>query len=285
MPVFAEWHKLMLDYPADLLRYSRAAKQWEAALARAKAAGQPAPPHRPEPPRLGPGGPYTPGGLWNAMVAPLANLAIRGVIWYQGEANTSTTRAPYYGRLFETLIRDWRRAWRQGDFPFLFVQLANFTAPDSDWPTVREGQRRALALANTAMAVTIDVGTPDNIHPPDKRTVAARLAVAARALAYGEKIESSGPLFRGATAEDGALRVWFDHAAGLAARGGPPRGFELAGEDRKFFPAEARIEGATALVRAAQVPAPRLVRYAWADNPSCNLYNAAGLPASPFRSE
>jgi sialate O-acetylesterase len=246
MPVFAEWDLRMRDPPAA------------------------------------PGDHWRPGALYNAMVAPITKLPIRGVIWYQGEANGSKTRAPYYGRLFRAMIEDWRRAWGVGEFPFLFVQLANYSAPDSDWPTVREGQRQALELRNTAMAVTIDVGTPENIHPPDKKTVGTRLALAARALAYGEAVEYSGPAPRQVTAEEGSLRVWFDHAGGLVARGETVRGFEVAGEDRKYVAAEARIEGGTVVVRSADVARPIWVRYGWKDNPDCNLYNGAGLPASPF---
>lgn len=275
MPVFAEWNAHMSDYALDRLRYDRAAREWE------KAGNRDAP--RPEPP-VGPGGPWEPGVLFNAMVAPITPLAIRGVIWYQGEANGSRTRAPYYGRLFQAMIQDWRSAWGIGDFPFLYVQLANYNAPESDWPELREGQRQALALRNTAMTVAIDVGTPDNIHPPDKKTIGTRLSLAARALAYGEDVEYSGPLPRQVTAEDGALRVWFDHAEGLTARGGPLRGFEIAGPDRKFVPGDARIDAATVVVRSPAVANPVAVRYAWKDNPDCNLSNAAGLPASPFRS-
>jgi sialate O-acetylesterase len=283
MPVFAEWNNLMQDHALALLRHDRAAKDWEKAAARAKAEHQPLAPV-PEKP-VGPGGPWTPGGLYNAMVAPVTPMAIRGVIWYQGEANGSTTRAPLYGRLLQTMIRDWRKAWGIGDFPFLFVQLANYRAPDSAWPELREGQRSALALRNTAMTVTIDIGTPDNIHPPDKKTVGARLSLAARAMAYGEDIEYSGPLPREVTRESGALRVWFDHAAGLSARGGAIKGFEVAGADRRYQAAEARIEGGTVLVRSEAVAAPVSVRYGWRDDPECNLFNAAGLPASPFRWE
>lgn len=248
MPVFAEW--------AALLRHEKQVKQW------------------------------TPAGLYNAMIAPLTRYPIRGVIWYQGETNTSAERAPIYGRLFQAMIRDWRRAWKQGDFPFLFVQLASFHAsPDSMWPELREAQRQALALANTAMAVTIDIGDPASIHPKNKQDVGLRLALAARALSYGEKIEYSGPLFRQATSENGALRLWFDHAAsGLKAKGAAVKGFEIAGNDGKFVPAEARIEGGTVVVKSPAVPAPVYVRYGWADNPGCNLFNAEGLPASPFRS-
>jgi sialate O-acetylesterase len=268
MAVFAEWDARMRTYAVDLLRYDRAAKEWE--KTRAGAA--------PEKP-VGPGGPWEPGVLYNAMVAPIARLAIRGVIWYQGEANGSKTRAPLYGRLLRAIIEDWRRAWGIGDFPFLFVQLANYNAPESDWPEVREGQRSALELRNTAMTVAIDVGTPENIHPPDKKTIGTRLALAARALAYGEAIEYSGPLVKQVTAEG----VWFDHAEGLTARGGAVRGFEVAGESRKFVAAEARIVGNAVMLKSADVPRPVWIRYGWKDNPDCNLFNAAGLPASPFR--
>jgi sialate O-acetylesterase len=281
MPVFAEWDRMMQDHALALLRYERAAKDWEKLAAQLKAEHKPLPP-APEKP-VGPGGPWSPGGLFNAMVAPITPMPIRGVIWYQGEANGSVTRAPLYGRLFQAMITDWRRAWGIGDFPFLFVQLANYNAPDSAWPELREGQRQALALRNTAMTVTIDIGTPDNIHPPDKKTVGARLALAARALAYGQSVEFSGPALRQVTSEGGALRVWFDHAAGLTARGGPVRGFEIAGADRKYVPADAAIEGETVVVRSASVPEPLYVRYGWKDNPDVNLFNAAGLPASPFQ--
>jgi sialate O-acetylesterase len=283
MPVFAEWNNLMQEHSLALLRYDRAAKDWEKLAAQLKVEHKPLPP-APEKP-VGPGGPYTPGGLYNAMVAPITPMPIRGVIWYQGEANGSTTRAPVYGRLFQTLITSWRKAWGIGDFPFLYVQLANFNAPDSAWPELREGQRQALSLRNTAMAVTIDIGTPDNIHPPDKKTVGERLSLAARATVYGEPIEYSGPQLREVTTEPGVLRIWFDHADGLTARGGPPRTFEIAGPDRKYSPAEARIEGATIVVQSPSVPAPTYVRYAWRDNPDCNLFNSAVLPASPFRRE
>lgn len=229
---------------------------------------------------------WAPAGIWNAMVAPLTPHAIRGVIWYQGESDASPERAPVYARLFEETIRSWRRAWGAGDFPFLYVQLANYTAGDGNaWPELREAQRRTLSVARTAMAVTIDVGNPKDIHPRDKKTVGARLGLAARVLAYGESIEHVGPLFRQATVEGGALRVHFDHAGGLATRGGAPvAGFEVAGADGRYVPAEARVEGTTVVVSSPAVAAPLLVRYGWADNPAVSLYNAAGLPASPFRS-
>jgi sialate O-acetylesterase len=193
-----------------------------------------------------------------------------------------------YGKIFPALIADWRARWHEGNFPFLFVQIANFTsdAAAEDWATIREAQLRSLSVANTAMAVTIDIGDPDNVHPADKQTLGARLALAARALAYGENVEYSGPLFRQVTAEGETARVWFDHAAGgLAAKGGELQGFEIAGEDGHFVNATARIEGKTVVVGAAGVKAPKYVRYGWANAPVVNLYNGEGLPASPFTSE
>ena len=270
MPVFAEWARMNDDHTTVLLE--RRKEERERGADRAWHPNE--------------GNSWMPAGLYNAMIAPLTPFPIRGVIWYQGESNTSPERAPLYARLFQTMIRDWRRAWGEGDFPFLFVQIANFkTSPDSKWPEVRDAQRQTLALANTGMAVIIDIGDPDNIHPKDKQDVGLRLALAARAIAYGEKIEYSGPLFRQATPEGSSLRLWFDHAAsGLKAKGGDLKGFEVAGADRKFAPAAARIEGATVLVSSSTVTSPVYVRYGWADNPDCNLYNSVDLPASPFRS-
>ena len=178
------------------------------------------------------------------MIAPAIEFGIKGVIWYQGESNSELDRAPMYHRVFSTLIEDWRERWGQGNFPFLFTQISSFKSSETqDWPMVRDAQRRTLSLANTAMAVTIDVGNPDNVHPADKQTVGARLALAARAIAYHEKVEYSGPLYLQTSAENGAIRVWFSHVGdGLTAKGGAPH-FEVAGDDRRFVPATARIDG------------------------------------------
>jgi sialate O-acetylesterase len=280
VPMLSLWAEVLRDYPVAKERYERALKEWEA-----KSQGSAAP-GRPQPPR-GPGHPHTPAGLYNAMIAPLVPYAIKGAIWYQGESNADVSKAPYYNRLFETMIRDWRTAWGQGDFPFLFVQLANFkTGPNSRWPELREAQSDALVLRNTGMAVTVDIGNPEDIHPRNKQDVGARLAVAARALAYGEKdLEYSGPLFRQANLEGETIRVWFDHAAtGLKVKGGDLKAFEIAGQDGKFVPATAKIDGNSIVVSTPDVTEPSAVRYGWADSPECNLYNAEGLPASPFRS-
>lgn len=276
MPVFAARAAMMQDEATNLLLQPWEKQQQAAAVA----AGHPAPefPWHPDPAS------WAPAALFNAMVAPFTPLPIRGVIWYQGESNTGPERASTYATLFPTLIQDWRTHWGQGDFPFLFVQIANYN-DKGDWPTVREAQRKTLALANTGMAVTIDIGNPDNIHPNDKQDVGYRLFLWARDISYGEHIEDSGPLFRQAVPQGNKMRVWFDHAeSGLAAKDGALRTFEVAGADGKFIPAQAKIDGNSVIAWSDVVQNPKWVRYGWAANPSCNLFNGDGLPASPFNS-
>jgi sialate O-acetylesterase len=203
------------------------------------------------------------------------------VIWYQGESNGG--RGAQYRTLFPALIADWRARWHEGAFPFLFVQIAPYRAAD---PAIREAQLlTALRVPETAMTVTADVGDATNIHPSHKRPVGERLALAARALAYGEKIEYSGPLMDAARVDGAKIDVSFTHAGGLAAKGGPVAGFQIAGADQKFVPANAEISGATVSVSSPAVPHPRYVRYGWSQAPDGNLFNAAGLPASPFRTD
>lgn len=228
--------------------------------------------------------------LFNGRVAPLIPFAIKGVIWYQGEGNTGA--AYEYRRQFPALIQDWRNQWGQGDFPFLFVQLANWGGPppaapvESEWAELREAQTLALKLKNTGMAVAVDIGDPANIHPANKRDVGARLALAAKAVAYGERIVASGPMFKGHAIEGGKIRVRFDSTGGgLVAKGGALRSFAIAGEDRRFVRAKAEIDGDTVLVSSDAVKQPVAVRYGWHNNPDCNLYNAEMLPASPFRTD
>jgi sialate O-acetylesterase len=276
-PLFASWGS-MTERQADAeLR----AKNRQRMIDDAKAQGKPAPVF-PWTPQLDSWGP---GMLYNGMIAPLTPLPIRGAIWYQGESNSLLERAPLYSRIFRDMIEDWRRQWGVGDFPFLFVQISNFkSTPTEDWATLREQQLKTLALRNTAMAVTIDIGNPDNVHPTDKVDVGLRLARAARVLSYGEAIEDSGPIYRQATPEGSSIRAWFDHAKGLMAKGGELTGFEVAGVDGKFVAATATIDGETVLVASPSVAEPMFVRYGWANNPQCNLFNGEGLPASPFRS-
>jgi sialate O-acetylesterase len=264
-----DWAKFMDLYPESQIRYEQQLKQPGA---------KPAQP-------IGPGSQRAPSVLYNAMIAPVTPYAIRGVIWYQGEGNAG--RAYPYRRLFQTLIQDWRRAWGLGDFPFLFVQLASFTvAPNVEWPELREAQAMALQLRNTGMAVTVDIGDPVDVHPKNKQDVGLRLGLAARAIAYGERIVYSGPIFRELTSEGPALRVYFEHVGGgLLARGGNLRGFSVAGKDGKFMSAKARIDGDTIVVSHSDIKEPIAVRYAWDGFPDCNLFNAEGLPAAPFRTD
>ena len=227
---------------------------------------------------------WNPAALYNAMIAPLTPFPLRGVIWYQGESNTDPLRAPMYEALFRTMIADWREKWNQEQMPFLYVQLANFTSTDH-WAEVREAQRKTLELRDTGMAVTIDIGGANNIHPANKQDVGHRLALWALNLVYGKSIEDSGPLFSSASPQAGEMVVGLTHAEGLRAMGSNLQGFEVAGEDRRFVSALGRVDGANVIVQSSQVTEPRYVRYCWASNPSCSLFNASGLPASPFSSQ
>jgi len=244
-----------------------------------------------QPAAVGVDNPSSPTVLWNAMAAPLTRAPLAGVIWYQGEANAS--RARQYRTLFPTMIKAWRAAWRQPALPFLFVQLANFNpAPaqpgDSDWAALREAQTMTLALPHTGMAVILDIGEALDIHPRDKKDVGHRLALWALKDVYGQRhVVAQGPTFVGAARAGAALRVRFDdHHGGLAtADGGPPRGFAVAGADRKWAWAEARLAGDAVIVSSPAVPEPVAVRYGWADNPPNTLRSRTGLPAAPFRSD
>jgi len=282
------WDRILEDYPSAYLRYQQRLKEWEQKAQEATARGQ-QPPNKPAPP-MGPGHPHAPATLYNGMIAPLTRYAIRGAIWYQGESNAGNSEDAFlYRRLFQTMISDWRSRWNQGPFPFLFVQLANYArvSEQSDWPLLRESQSMALELRNTAMAVTIDIGDPQDIHPRNKQDVGLRLALAARAIAYGEQLTYSGPIYRQVTRDGSRLRIWFDHVGkGLRTRDGhPPVGFLIAGADGVFVPARAAIDGDTVVVWSEQVSDPVAVRYAWAADPENNLQNSEGLPASPFRTD
>ncbi len=277
-----DWTRLQAKYREDERAYQAKLKEWERRTRKPGGASVP----KPDAPRK-PFDQWTPAGLYNAMIAPLTPYALRGVIWYQGENNAHRGDGLKYRHLFETLIRNWRLAWGQGDFPFLFVQLANYAkVPEGGaWPELREAQRQTLEIRNTGMAVIIDIGESEDIHPANKQDVGLRLALAARAVAYGQSVTHSGPLARQMTVEaEGVARVRFDHAAGgLKVKGRELAGFEIAGPDGRFMPAEARIDGETVLVTNPAVPVPAAVRYAWANDPPATLYNSAGLPASPFR--
>lgn len=231
-----------------------------------------------------------PSGLYDGMIVPLTTYAIRGAIWYQGEGNAN--RADQYRVLLPEMIHDWRRAWNEGDFPFLIVQLPNLGQPqinaeDSNWARLREAQLlTAKTVPGTGLAVTIDLGEAGNLHPPRKAEVGHRLALSALGGVYGRPIEYSGPLLASTETQDSSIQLRFSHAVGLSARGGETlQGFAIAGSDRRFVPASAVIQGSTVTVSSPQVGVPVAVRYAWAGNPICNLVNGADLPAAPFRTD
>ena len=226
--------------------------------------------------------PSAPTVLYNAMIAPLLPYAIHGVIWYQGEANVGRERQ--YQTLFPAMIADWRQAWGEGDFPFLFVQIAPYRDMT---PEIREAQLLSWQRTeHTALAVTMDCGDANDIHPAHKQPVGARLALAARALAYGEKLEYSGPVFDSMKIEGTNVVLHFTHlGGGLVAKDGELNGFTIAGADKVFHPGQARIVRKTVVVNSPAVTQPVAVRYGWANVPEGNLFNRAGLPASPFRTD
>ncbi len=315
------WEQTVAEYPAKKAAFDRQLAEWQQRADAAQAAGQPEPADKPWRP-AGPGLPEEPTTCWYGMVAPVVPFAIRGVLWYQGESNCG--REAEYRDLFPGLITGWRGAWAAaaqpppppkeerrskrgkedapaepvalapaaGPLPFLFVQLPNYADNNPAatwWARLREAQTAALALPATGMAVTIDVGDSANIHPTHKQEVGRRLALVARAQVHGEGVDAAGPTYAEHTLEgDGTIRVRFAHAEiGLVCRGPRVQGFQVAGADRVFHPAEARIKGDTVVVGSPAVKAPMAVRYAFANDPqpAANLYNGAGLPAAPFRTD
>ncbi|MEJ7677123.1 MAG: sialate O-acetylesterase [Segetibacter sp.] len=238
-----------------------------------------------------------PTALFNAMVAPVINYTVKGILWYQGESNISN--ASKYGKLLPALIIDWRLQWKQGDIPFIYVQLPNFQdvqylPSESDWAVLREAQLKTLSVPNTGMAVAIDLGEWNDIHPDNKKAIGVRLALSAEKVAYGEKdVVHSGPIYQSSKIEGDKIIVTFDNiGSGLITSDSEELNrFAIAGADKKFVWAKAKIvpgtpsgEGNTVVVWNDEVANPKYVRYAWADNPDgANLYNKEGLPASPFR--
>lgn len=226
--------------------------------------------------------------LFNAMVKPWTAFPIKGVIWYQGEANVG--RPEQYGDLFPALITDWRRQWRS-DFPFYFVQLANFMEskeiqPDSEWAALREAQTKALKLDQVGMAVTIDIGLADDIHPKNKQEVGRRLALVALAGSYGKNVSGSAPVFRNYRIKGDKMELDFGQKQdGFQIKGTTLKGFTIAGPDRVFYPAEAMVQNGKIIVFSPEVSIPLAARYGWADNPDCNLYGENGLPVAPFRTD
>lgn len=293
-PILAAWQQRIdsWDPKAAQANYEAQLKRWEEQVKVAKAEGKQAParPRAPINPKFDPN---RPGNLFNGMIAPLIPYSIRGALWYQGEANASPAAAPLYGLQLETMIEEWRTRMGQGDFPFLWVQLPNFMAAqkqpseDSGWVIVREEMLKTLRVPNTGMAITVDVGEADDIHPRNKQAVGFRLAQWALATEYGKDIVRGGPLFTSMEKQGSKIVLGFaDTADELKTSDGKPlRGFAIAGADRKFVWANAKIEGSTVVVWSDEISEPQSVRYNWANNPDGNLVNAAGLPASPFRTD
>jgi sialate O-acetylesterase len=311
---------LVADYEKDLKQwqkevapaYDAAVKKYNADKDAGKEVGAKPQPPRPEPSNPNPMGmpspsrrPSTPTVNFNGMIAPLVPYAIRGVIWYQGENNGG--RGIEYRELFPRLIEDWRNQWTKSggaDFPFLFVQLPcngkdSTPVAESGWPWLREAQLMTLKVPRTGMAITIDIGDPNNVHPADKIDVGQRLALVAKKLTYGENVVASGPLFKKMEIDGGKVRVQFTETGSRLTIGQQPWcakgmtpfpkdkliGFFIAGDDKKWIEADASIDGDNVIVSSAQVPKPVAVRYGWANSPRCNLYNKEGLPASPFRTD
>jgi sialate O-acetylesterase len=277
------------DYAAALAKYKVTLEQWTAEAAAAKVAGKETPTKPREP--QDPAKPHhQPAVLFNGMVNPLIPYGIKGAIWYQGEANAS--RAAQYQDLLSLMITDWRAHFGQGNFSFYVVQLANYKAraakpSDSDWAYLREAQHLTTKkLTHTGLAVTIDIGEEKDIHPKNKQDVGLRLALHALAKDYGKQLVYSGPVFQELQINGAEAVIRFNHVGGgLMAKGDKLTGFAIAGEDKTFVWANAQIVGDTVVVSAPSVSKPVAVRYAWADNPECNLYNKAGLPAVPFRTD
>lgn len=287
------WQQMVTDYPAAKPRHEAALDEWTTAEAAAKAKGPAA--HtgflkknlRPRAPR-GPGDPWTPSGLFNGMINPLLPYTLRGLLWYQGESNAP--RAQEYRALFSTLVTTWREQFGQPDLPFYWVSLANFKPADDptgrSYAYLREAQTATLALPHTGQAIAVDVGNPNDVHPTNKQEVGRRLALLARKRVYGLVADDTGPTFESAAREGATMRVRFTHVTtGLIASERLPQALEIAGADRVFQRAVARIDRDTLIVSAANVPEPVAVRYAWENAPDANLYNGAGLPAVPFRSD
>lgn len=293
--------KFNADSAVSMPKYREAMKNWKGDIAAAKAASGdvsatngkktrlPRAPRNPDPSR----DQHNPYVLYNGMVNALIPYTIKGALWYQGESNGPTR--DQYQEIMETLIADWRGAWQQGDFPFIYVQLANhkerITAPikEDQMVTIREAQRLNLSVPNSAMVVAIDNARADdynNIHPKDKQQIGARLAIAAEAIAYNEKQEYMGPLYENLKIKSDKAILTFNHiGSGLTFKGDTLKGFAICGADKIWYHANASISGKSVILSSNAVSAPIAVRYGWAKNPDCNLYNNEGLPASPFKTD
>ncbi|MFO0943940.1 MAG: sialate O-acetylesterase [Pirellulales bacterium] len=271
------------DEAAAKANYEKALERWKTQSAKAKEEGKAAPqkPTDPIEQRKRRGGP---GGLFNAKIAPLIPYTLRGVVWYQGEANSQDGKGQLYGTQLQLLVSDWRKRWNE-ELPFAWVQLPNFNRDGDGWSLVREGMLKSLSLPKTGMAITVDIGDPKDIHPKNKQDVGSRLASWALATVYGKtNFPICGPIASKHSVNGQSIAIdWKYTDGGLVAKDGELRGFEIAGDDHQWHPATAKIEGVRVLVSSSMVTKPVAVRYAWASNPDVNLYNVKNLPASPFR--
>lgn len=278
------------DEQAAKSRYEKALAAWKKRAATAKAEGKKAP-RRPQLASRPRNDRNYPANLFNGKINPIVGYTIKGAVWYQGENSSGRGFSHLYGHQLRTLITDWRTRWGQGDFPFGWVQLPNFRSPQtqpvetSGWVLVQEGMLKTLSVPNTGMAVTIDVGEARDIHPKDKQSVGHRLAQWALGKVYGQPIIPMGPIYSRSTIDGSDVTIEFEFADGLHAKSDSVAGFAIAGADRKFVRAKARIVGSKVIVSSVSVDKPVAVRYAWAANPVISLYNAAGIPASPFRTD
>ena len=291
-PRLDAWKAADSEYDAEKAKanFDKATESWKQRVKKAKAEGKPNP-RRPQLVSRPIEDRNYPSNLFNGKINPLIGYTIKGAVWYQGENSSGRGFAHLYQHQLTTLINDWRTRWGQGDFPFGWVQLPNFKAPQtqpvetSGWVLVQEGMLKTLSLPNTGMAVTIDVGEEKDIHPKDKQSVGHRLAQWALADVYNKDIPAMGPIYRSSKVQGGNVIIEFDHAQGLVADGGNVLGFAIAAEDKKFVSAKARIDGTKVIVSSEAVAEPVSVRYAWAANPVISLRNAAGIPAAPFRTD
>ena len=274
-----------IDEATMKANYEKQLARWKAQAEKAKKDGTKAP-RRPTDPLESIRRKGNSGGLFNGKISPLIPYAVRGIVWYQGEANAAPGKGPYYQYQLPLLVNDWRSRWGE-ELPFAWVQLPNFGREGDGWSLVREAMLKTLSLPKTGMAITVDIGETKDIHPKNKQDVGGRLALWALGEVYGKTVPAtSGPLPAGHKVDGDSITVTFLHAdGGMVAKGGELKGFVVAGEDQQWKLAQARIVGKTVVVSSSEVSRPVAVRYAWSADPDCNLFNEAGLPASPFRTD
>jgi sialate O-acetylesterase len=274
-----------IDEPSMKANYEKQLARWKSQAEKARKDGTKAP-RRPTDPLESTRRKGNSGGLFNGKIAQLIPYAVRGIVWYQGEANSAPGKGAYYQHQLPLLVNDWRARWGE-ELPFAWVQLPNFGREGEGWSLVREAMLKTLSLPKTGMAITVDIGETKDIHPKNKQDVGRRLALWALGDVYGNTVPAtSGPLPTEHEVKGDSITVTFLHAdGGLVAKGGDLKGFVIAGEDQQWKPAQARIVGTTVVVSSSEVSMPVAVRYAWSADPDCNLFNEAGLPASPFRTD